>query len=291
MKITREIKRKIIQVAAFGYSNPWLGNFAGGNIYQGNWKQFCNPGMNCYSCPAAGLACPIGAMQAGANSQSYRFGFYATGVVLAIGVVLGRAVCGFLCPFGLIQELLHKIPSPKLHLPKWMTYIKYALLAIFVILMPMLAMDGTGVRSPSFCKYICPVGTLEGGIPILASHPELRNLIGGIFTLKMAILIVVIVGCILVSRFFCKVMCPLGAIYGMLNKVSLYRMDVDSAKCISCAACSKVCPMDVEPYKVPNSAECIRCGYCITACPKDALSAGFRVHTNEINGIDSETAM
>ena len=144
MKITREIKRKIIQIAAFGYSNPWLGNFAGGNIYQGNWKQFCNPGMNCYSCPAAGLACPIGAMQAGANSQTYRFGFYATGVVLAIGVVLGRAVCGFLCPFGLFQELIHKIPSPKLHLPKWTTYIKYALLAIFVILMPMLAMDGTG---------------------------------------------------------------------------------------------------------------------------------------------------
>jgi polyferredoxin len=106
----------------------------------------------------------------------------------------------------------------------------------------------------------------------------------------MAILIVVIVGCVLVSRFFCKVMCPLGAMYGMLNKVSLYRMDVDRAKCISCGSCSKVCPMDVEPHKVPNSAECKRCGHCITACPKEALSAGFKLNTKESNTTDLKGA-
>lgn len=273
----RELKRKIIQIAAFGYSNPHLANFAGGKIYDGSWKQFCNPGMNCYSCPAAGLACPIGAMQAAANSADYRFGFYATGIVLAIGVVLGRAVCGFLCPFGLIQELLHKIPSPKLHLPKWMTYIKYGLLAIFVILLPAMALGELGMRSPAFCKFICPVGMLEGGIPILATHPELRAVIGGIFSLKMAILIMTIIGCVLVPRFFCKLMCPLGAIYGLLNPISVYRLDVDGGKCVSCGACSRACPMDVNPSVKPNSAECIRCGKCITTCPEDALSAGFRI--------------
>lgn len=277
MKLTREIRRKIIQIAAFGYSNPHLANFAGGKIYDGSWKQFCNPGMNCYSCPAAGLACPIGAMQAASNSADYRLGFYAMGIVLAIGVVLGRAVCGFLCPFGLIQELIHKIPSPKLHLPKWMTYIKYGLLAIFVILLPALALGELGMRSPAFCKYICPVGTLEGGIPILATHPELRSIIGGLFSLKMAILIVTITGCVLVSRFFCKVMCPLGAIYSLLNPISVYGMDVDGEKCVSCGACSRACPMDVNPAVKPNSAECIRCGKCITTCPEDALSAGFRI--------------
>lgn len=282
MKLNREIKRKIIQIVAFGYSNPHLANFAGGRIYDGSWKQFCNPGMNCYSCPAAGLACPIGAMQAGANSASYGIGLYAMGIVLAIGAVLGRAVCGFLCPFGLVQEILHKIPSPKFHLPKWTTYIKYGILVIFVLLLPALAFGDMAIKSPTFCKYICPVGTLEGGIPVLSSHPELRAVIGGLFTLKMIILIVTLIGCALVSRFFCKTMCPLGAIYGMLNKVSLYRMDVDSTKCVSCASCSRVCPMDVEPYKVPNSAECIRCGHCITACPKEALSAGFRLQTKEI---------
>lgn len=294
MKITREIKRKIIQLAAFGYSNPYLGNFALGRIYDGPWKKFCNPGMNCYSCPAASMACPIGAMQAGANSADYRFGFYATGIVLAIGIVLGRAVCGFLCPFGLVQELLHKIPTPKFHLPKWMTYVKYGILAYFVILMPGFVAGELGVRSPSFCKFICPVGTIEGGIPLLSANADLRALIGGLFSLKMGILIATIIGCVLVSRCFCKVMCPLGAIYGMLNKVSLYRMDVDSARCISCGSCSRGCPMDVNPALNPNSAECIRCGRCVTDCPTEALSSGFKlraVDSNIIDRIDSKTAV
>ena len=158
-----------------------------------------------------------------------------------------------------------------------MTYIKYGLLAIFVILLPALALGELGMRSPAFWKYICPVGTLEGGIPILATHPELRSIIGGLFSLKMAILIVTITGCVLVSRFFCKVMCPLGAIYSLLNPISVYGMDVDGEKCVSCGACSRVCPMDVNPAVKPNSAECIRCGKCITTCPEDALSAGFRI--------------
>lgn len=297
MKITREIKRKIIQIAAFGWTNPYLGNFADGRIYGGSLKQFCTPGLNCYSCPAAQFACPIGAMQAVANSPGHRLGFYAIGFVLAIGVVLGRVVCGFLCPFGLLQELLHKIPTPKLHLPKWMTYIKYGILAVFVILLPAFLADETGVRSPSFCKFICPVGTLEGGIPILASHPELRALLGSIFTLKMGILIAVIIGSVLISRCFCKVMCPLGAIYGLLNKVSIYGMDIDNAKCVSCGKCASICPMDTDPARNPNSAECIRCGRCITACPTSSLSAGFRLkaapdlRTKVPGGIDNETAV
>ena len=273
----RELKRKIIQIAAFGCSNPHLANYANGRLYEGDWKRFCSPGMNCYSCPAAGLACPVGAMQAAANRTDYRFGFYATGMVLAIGVLLGRAVCGFLCPFGLIQELLHRIPSPKLHLPKWMTYIKYGLLAIFVILLPAVGIGELDMRLPAFCKFICPVGTLEGGIPILATHPELRAVIGWLFSLKMIILILTIAGCVLVSRFFCKAMCPLGAIYGLLNSISVYRMEIDGKKCVGCGACSRTCPMDVNPALKPNSAECIRCGKCITTCPEDALSAGFSI--------------
>lgn len=281
MKITREIKRRIIQIAAFGYSNPHLGNFARGRIYDGSWKQFCNPGMNCYSCPAAGLACPIGAMQAASNSQDYRFGFYATGIVMAVGVVLGRAVCGFLCPFGFLQELIHKIPSPKFHLPKWSTYIKYVLLAVFVLLLPAVYAGELGVRSPSFCKFICPVGTLEGGIPLLLADHQLRALIGGLFSLKAGVLVLTLAGCVLVPRFFCKLMCPLGAIYALLNPISVYRMDVDSARCVSCGRCSRICPMDVDPSIKPNSLECIRCGRCITECPTEALTAGFKLKTIE----------
>ena len=276
MKITQDVKRKIIQVAAFGFSNSYAGNFAGGKLYKGSWKKFCNPGMNCYSCPAARFACPIGAMQAVGGSAKFSVSFYVLGFVLALGVVFGRAICGFICPFGLIQELLHKIPSSKKRIYKPLTYIKYVLLAVFVLLMPALLTDNFGLGAPAFCEYICPAGTLEGGIPMLLSHPELRAQLGGLFVLKAAILIVTLVGCVICCRFFCKVMCPLGAIYGLLNKISLYRVRVDRFSCVSCGSCAKVCPMDIDPTVKPDSAECIRCGKCAASCPMQAIKVGFK---------------
>jgi len=276
MKITQDIRRKIIQIAAFGFSNSYLGNIPAGRLYKGSWKNFCNPGINCYSCPAARLACPIGAMQAVGTSAKFSLSFYALGFVLALGVVFGRAICGFICPFGLIQEVLHKIPSPKRRVAKSLTYVKYVILAVFVLLIPALVTDTFGLGVPAFCEYICPAGTLEGGIPLLLTHPELRAQLGGLFILKAVILVVTIAGCVVCCRFFCKVMCPLGAIYGLLNKVSLYRVRVDHENCVACGKCGDICPMDIDPVAKPDSAECIRCGKCAAACPYKAISVGFR---------------
>ena len=269
------MKRKIVQVAAFGYSNTYIGNFISGQIYKGRWKQFCNPGMNCYSCPAARLACPIGAMQAVSGSMNFKLRFYVIGFVLALGVVFGRAICGFFCPFGLIQELIYKIPFPKKKLWKWLTYVKYVLLAVFVVIMPVTMVNELGMSSPAFCEYICPAGTLEGGIPLLSTHPELRATLGALFSVKACILIITLIGCLSVCRFFCKVMCPLGAIYGLLNKVSIYHMECNKKTCVSCGKCHNICPMDVDPVKNPNSAECIRCGKCVASCPKESLALKF----------------
>lgn len=269
------MKRKIVQVAAFGYSNTYIGNFVSGQIYKGSWKQFCNPGMNCYSCPAARLACPIGAMQAVSGSMNFKLSFYVIGFVLALGVVFGRAICGFFCPFGLIQELIYKIPFPKKKLWKWLTYVKYVLLAVFVVIMPVTMVNELGMSSPAFCEYICPAGTLEGGIPLLSTHPELRATLGALFSVKACILIITLIGCLSVCRFFCKVMCPLGAIYGLLNKVSIYYMECNKKTCVSCGKCHNICPMDVGPVKNPNSAECIRCGKCVASCPKESLALKF----------------
>ena len=271
-KINLEIKRKIIQVAAFGYSNFYLGNFASGRLYKGSWKKFCNPGMNCYSCPAATMSCPIGAMQAVNGSVDFKISFYVWGMIIAIGVLMGRAVCGFLCPFGLIQEILYKIPFYKKKLWKGFTWVKYIFLLIFVLLLPVVRTNVVGSGAPAFCEYICPVGTLEGGIPILLTHPELRKIIGILFSVKIVILLLTIMGCLSICRFFCKVMCPLGAIYGILNKVSILHMNFDVEKCCQCGKCEQICPMDVNPVKNPNSAECIRCGKCVEKCPKDALN-------------------
>lgn len=199
MKINQEMKRKIVQVSAFGYSNTYIGNFVSGQIYKGRWKQFCNPGMNCYSCPAARLACPIGAMQAVSGSMNFKLSFYVIGFVLALGVVFGRAICGFFCPFGLIQELIYKIPFPKKKLWKWLTYVKYVLLAVFVVIMPVTMVKELGMSSPAFCEYICPAGTLEGGIPLLSTHPELRATLGALFSVKACILIITLIGCLSVG--------------------------------------------------------------------------------------------
>lgn len=275
MKITHEIKRKAIQIAAFGFSNLHPGNFAKGQIYKGSWKQFCNPGLHCYSCPAASVACPIGAMQAVSGSMDFNFSFYVVGFVLAIGALFGRLVCGWLCPFGLIQELIHKIPSKKFKLPKPFTYIKYGILLVFVIILPVAVTNYVGMGKPAFCQFICPSGTLLGGIPMMITHPELRRTIGPLFCLKATILVGVIVGCVFICRFFCKTICPLGAIYGLLNKISLYHIEIDKDACIHCGKCHRVCSMDVDPVANPRSAECIRCGACKAACPKEAIHIGF----------------
>lgn len=277
MRIKNPVKRKIIQIAAFGFSNLHLLNFNGGKIYRGSWKQFCNPGLNCYSCPAASLACPVGALQAVSGSMNFKFSFYVVGLLLAFGVALGRAVCGWLCPFGLMQELVHRIPSPKLKLKKGFVYIKYVILVVFVFVLPVAATNYMGMGKPAFCQYICPAGTLEGGIPLLAAHEELRQTIGPLFFLKLAILLATIAGCVLIYRFFCRAACPLGAIYGLMNKISVCRLRVDGQKCVSCGKCRKICKMEVDPVKNPDSAECIRCGACAAACPADAIHIGFDI--------------
>ncbi len=268
-------KRKLIQIAAFGFTNSHIGNFVSGKLYTGKWKQFCNPGLNCYSCPAATLACPIGALQAVNGSMQYNFSFYIVGFLLAVGVLFGRLICGWICPFGLIQELIYKIPSPKYKLPKIFTYFKYAILIVFVILLPIVVTDFMGMGQPAFCQYICPAGTLSGGIPMIATHSELRATTGFLFGLKITILFITIIASIFLFRFFCKTLCPLGAIYGLLNKISIYHLEVDKKACIGCGKCAHTCKMDVDPVVNPNSAECIRCGACASACPKQAIQLKF----------------
>lgn len=271
----QKLRRKLIQIAAFGFTNCHAGNFITGKLYKGRFKQFCSPGLNCYSCPAATVSCPIGSLLAVTGRADLKVSFYVWGFLLAIGALVGRAVCGFICPFGLLQDLLGAIPVRKFRLPKVLTYVKYAVLGIFVAIVPMVLIFATGKSAPLFCKYICPAGTLEGAVPLLLTHESLRESAGVLFWVKFGILVLVIVSCLFVRRSFCKILCPLGAIYGLLNKVSLYHITVDKKKCINCGECAEACMMDVDPVKHPRSAECIRCGACRAVCPKGAITIGF----------------
>ena len=266
--------RGFIQAAATLITNIHLPNFVKGGIYQGAGKTVCVPGLNCYSCPAASGACPIGSFQAVVGSSKFNFSYYVTGTLILLGVLLGRFVCGFLCPFGWLQELLHKIPGKKLSTKrlKALTYIKYVVLLFAVVLLPVLVVNDLGMGDPFFCKYVCPQGVLEGAIPLAIANAGIRSALGHLFTWKLAVLIAVVVLSVLFYRPFCKWICPLGAFYALMNKVSLLGIRVDACKCVSCGKCSKVCQMDVDVVHSPNHAECIRCGKCIGACPVDAIS-------------------
>ncbi len=274
------IRRRWVQLLSTVAHNAWLPGFAAGTIWKGETKYVCTPGFNCYSCPGALGACPVGALQAVIGSRKYNIAWYVIGTLLLFGLAAGRWICGWLCPFGLLQDLLHKIPGKKARVPKklrWLKYTKYVLLAVFVILLPMLVVNFAGLGDPWFCKYICPVGTVEGALPLLAMNESLREAAGLLFAWKALLALLILVACVFLYRFFCRFLCPLGAIYGLMNRISLHRMAVDGHRCTSCGACSRACKLDVEPYKTPNSAECIRCGDCVKACPHNALKLGFGV--------------
>ena len=270
-KLTRF--RRYIQAAAALLSNLHLPNFLKGEIYRGAGKTVCVPGLNCYSCPAASGACPIGALQTVAGSAKYGFSYYITGTLILLGVLLGRFICGFLCPFGWFQELLHKIPTKKFSTKKlkYLTWIKYAVLLVTVFLLPALAVVDVGMGDPFFCKYICPQGVLEGAIPLSIVNSGIRSALGALFAWKFSVLIAVTAVSVLFYRPFCKWLCPLGAFYALLNKVSLFQMKVDTGKCVACGKCAKACKMDVDVTKTPNHTECIRCGMCVRKCPTNAV--------------------
>ena len=262
-----------IQAGAALLTNLHLPNFIKGGLYQGKGKTVCVPGLNCYSCPAASGACPIGAFQAVAGSSRFRFSYYVTGFLILLGVLLGRFICGFLCPFGWFQELLHKIPTKKLSTKKLkpLTYLKYVVLLVMVVLLPALVVNDVGMGDPFFCKYLCPQGVLEGAIPLSIANSGIRAALGSLFTWKFTILMGILVLSVLFYRPFCKWLCPLGAFYALMNRVSLFQMKVDESKCVSCGKCARACKMDVDVTKTPNHGECIRCGMCVRACPTGAV--------------------
>ena len=179
-----EGRRRIIQVLAAVLYNANIGGFFKGTIYRGNSKKFCVPGLNCYSCPGAIASCPLGALQASLNNFPTAVPLYLLGILLLFGALLGRAVCAFLCPFGLIQELLYKIPTKKLKKSAWtrrLTVIKYIVLVVMVIALPLYFLIVNGVVTPAFCKWLCPAGTLEGGVPLVIANESLRAQLGWVF--------------------------------------------------------------------------------------------------------------
>lgn len=272
--------RHWFQAAWTALTNGYLLGFIKGSIYTGDTKALCVPGLNCYSCPGALGSCPIGSLQAVMGSRNFKFSFYIFGFLMLVGSIFGRFVCGWLCPFGLVQDLLNKIPlfRKKKNLPgdRILRWMKYIVFIVFVILLPLTVLDIIGQGSPWFCKLICPSGTLMAGIPLVSVNSGLQSAIGMLFAWKICLLALIILLSIKYYRPFCKYLCPLGAVYGLFNPIAFYRLTVDTKTCTECRICQKACKMDIPVYKTPNSPECIRCGDCQAKCPHGCISSTFK---------------
>ena len=265
------VKRRYFQILSALLYNANIAGFARGTIYRGSTKGLCVPGLNCHSCPGAFAACPLGSFQTAIGDVRFKLPYYIIGLLVLFGVLLGRAICAFLCPFGLIQDLLNKIPLPKIQkskITRILSFGKYAVLFIFVIYLPLHFLFVNGVSIPAFCKYICPMGTLQAGIPLVLTNDSLREITGLLFQWRLLWLGVIVLLGIFIFRPFCRFLCPLGAIYSFFNKIALFGIKINPHRCTGCNACTNSCKLDA--YKI-NDRECIRCGDCRSSCKYDAI--------------------
>jgi ferredoxin-type protein NapH len=221
------------------------------------------PALNCYACPAAAFACPIGSIQNAIGA--HKFPIYVLGVVGLVGALVGRGSCGWLCPFGWIQELAYKLPVPKLRLPNRFNWTRYVILALLVVVIPLLT------NVPWFCK-LCPAGSLEAGIPWAIISADIRAMIGAFYWLKIGILGGFAAWMSVTRRPFCRWVCPLGALWAPFNTISAMRLQVNEGSCIQCNRCQQVCPVNIRVHETPNDSACIRCLACMRECPTHSIS-------------------
>ncbi len=285
--------RLLVQILSSFISNPRLWITPENPIYKGPLKHLCFPGINCYSCPAAVFACPLGALQNAFTTLRFNLklgashlGLYVIGSLGIIGSLVGRLPCGWFCPFGLFQDLCFKVRLPKVGFPRFLDWGRYFFLILFVIVLPIFFLDSTGFGQTWFCKYVCPAGTLEAGLPLIAIVPDLRSAIGTLFFSKFVILIIFILWSIVTLRPFCRAVCPLGLIFGLFNRFSWLRLKFNKETCVECHACELICPTGVYFAKGEddiNSTKCIRCLKCLSLCPGGAVELEFSSILKECN--------
>ena len=277
----RPSTRRLVQLYSALLYNAHLKGFIDGEIYVGKTKFACMPGFNCYSCPGAVGACPLGAIQNTLSAWGHQAGWYVLGIICLFGVILGRTICGWLCPLGMIQELLHKIPTPKIrksHITRAISWLKYILLAIFVVAIPLWYGLKHNYPLPGFCKYICPAGTFEGAIGLLSNSANTAkfSMLGILFTRKFVIMLIIGLLCVFCYRSFCRFICPLGAIYGLFNRFNVIGVKLDENHCNGCGSCVRSCGLDVRHV---GDHECINCGKCMDVCAQKAISVKAGLYT------------
>jgi len=227
----------------------------------------CSPVFHCYACPLATFACPIGVIAQ--FSALHVFPFIAIGLLVAVGALSGTLICGWVCPFGYLQDLTAKVPAPKFDLPKFTGYFRYVMLIGTVLAIPYFFGEG----HPLFVCRICPAGALEAAVPTMAGQAIAGEKVVWPNALKLTILVVFLIAIFFIKRPWCRVLCPLGAIFSLFNRASAFFLRFKPDECTDCGRCHTLCEYGIEPEKTTNDLRCIRCLEC-TKCNPDALTLG-----------------
>lgn len=229
------------------------------------WHTMCAPVFHCYACPLSTFACPIGVIaQFGAL---HIFPFVAIGLLVTVGALFGTLICGWVCPFGFLQDLFAKVPTPKFDPPKWTSHFRYVVLIGTVLAIPYFFGEG----HPLFICRVCPAGGLEAAAPNMVSQAAAGQDIAWPNALKISIVVLFLGAVFFIRRPWCRIFCPLGAIFSVFNRFSAFFLHFDPSKCTSCERCHKLCEYGIEPEKSPNDSRCIRCLEC-TSCSPEALT-------------------
>ena len=255
-------KRKIAQVTAFIVSN--LG------LLRVLKTGFVCPFLYCHGCPFAAFGCPIGILQSAHELIIYGQGIALWSTIGSLGVygmIFGRAFCGWACPFGTLHDMTSPTNRRKEVKTRNYWYVKYAVLFLT------LALAWFALHTV-FCHY-CPSGSLFGAIPyrlreylLFDRFPEF----GQPFYIHMFTLALTIVLALFISRFWCRYLCPMGAIAGAFNKVNMVNISLDEKKCKKCLVCLDACGMGITALEdIGVSTDCILCGRCVEVCPEKAL--------------------
>ena len=227
----------------------------------------CSPVFHCYACPLSTFACPIGIIaQFGAL---HIFPFIAIGLLIVVGVLFGSLICGWVCPFGFLQDLAAKVPTPKFDPPKWTGYLRYVVLIGTVLAVPYFF----GEEHPLFICRVCPAGALEAAVPNMVGQAIAGQQIAWPNAVKLTILGLFLIAIFFIKRPWCRILCPLGAIFSLFNRVSAFFLRFNPDECTNCERCHKLCEYGIEPEKSPNDLRCNRCLECI-GCGPGALTLG-----------------
>ena len=220
----------------------------------------------CWESPFALMACPIGVLEHAFVDRAWYLLIYLAGSIGFTSIIFGRAACGWACPIGFLQDLTSKRKT-KSEWDKKLRILKYIILAAIP--------PASYVTGQLAFTLICPIGGLTATLPHLLMNPH-----GYTFTFfffpKMMVLVGFFILIVLLSRGWCRHLCPVGAMMGPFNKISLLQLEYYEDKCLKCFKCADVCPMQINmPYDT-KTAECIRCGKCVDVCPTDALAFKFQ---------------